>query len=844
MLCSACDAIRTGQHEPWYSIKESGDLVAAYQHHATPAYLHEAADSGCYICRIIWRKLAEDERRALDNTWRSTFLHRLSESYQRLWGVPTTHYSYSLIASSESSISLDLKIRFQFGDAPFWKKIVFRLLPTGEMEEANNDDFGRQLKAPESTVDVKPDQTSGGMPMWTASVQRLVQRWEAECTISHQHCHKPLHASFRPHRILDLSDNKIRLDINPEKRSSQPYATLTHRWPDNASTMPKLSDQNIDEWREEGIDMTILTTTFRDAVHVVRKLGIHFLWIDSLCIQQAGPDCVVDWQCESADMGEIYRNAFLNIQAGRDAQHWDYGLFNSTPDSRVVEPYPLRISRTISKPRTIAQSFHAKVSIDDTFSIIEEDFARDELLGNPINRRGWVLQERLLSHRILHFGAQQVFWECRECLACETFPKGVPKAIPKTMARADTAITKMPTFDHTKLSLAHRVKRRMTASNRTTSPPVIRPCSHSGPTSQPTLLPYFGSLSAHRDLFAWFYLTELYSACSLTYARDKLVAISGLAQIFGSPDFQQKAADVVAHLRTLALPRSGGAVSDFNFDGLDGHVAAHHAHIGSRPEGDYLAGLWRMELIPCLLWHVANGRQVDGSPSERLPDSERAPNWSWASINGLINASIYQNWAQGIDGIMLAEPSYGSTTPLYKSNVWGQVSGGQIQMHGKVVHETYLTWPGHAELDELAHGQGVRAHKSAVTARMVRKVRRNVPSVARVSVLKADVLCYVDDVDEFVRELHHSGAKHEIALLPLVGLQRRRPDWSKTERYVDEIFEWHGLVIKLSIDLTRLESEDGKEEGIGWRLGYFRVRDTRLFKTILDRAEAREITLR
>ncbi|RMD39776.1 hypothetical protein DV735_g5356, partial [Chaetothyriales sp. CBS 134920] len=727
--------------------------------------------------------------------------------------------------------------------------------------------------------------------MWTPSVQHLVQRWEADCTANHQHCtttHRHCLAEhpstgFQPQRILDLSDNKIRLDVEPEKRASKPYATLTHRWPDDVSTMPRLTDKTLHEWQTTEIGMDILTATFRDAVQVVRKLGIRFLWIDSLCIQQDGVGHKLDWQRESVVMGEIYRNASLNIQAGRDSQHWDYGLFNS-PDVRVVEPYPIRLARTVSRPLTTAQSPHNTVSIDGTFLIIEEDFARDELLGNPINRRGWVLQERLLSPRILHFGAQQVFWECRESLACETFPKGVPKVIPKTMARAETAITHSPTFDLANESLTHRVK-RMAESRRTP----YEPAAYSSPA--PALeakhipLPSFGSLSVHRDLFAWFYLTELYSACSLTFTDDKLVAISGLAQIFGSPAFQQKAADVVAHLRTLALPRSGGAVSDINFQDLDEHIAAHHAHIGSRPRGDYLAGLWRMELIPCLLWHVANGRQVDGSLSRRLSGPKQAPHWSWASINGLINASIYQNWAQGIYGTVLAEPSEASTTPVFESNVWGQVSDGMICMHGKVVHEADVIWPSRAKLDELARGEGMRVHKSAVTARMVRKIRRNVPSVARVGVLKADVLCYVDDVQEFVHELHHSGTKHEIGLLPLVGLQRRRPDWGKVEGYTDEIFEWHGLVVKLSnwsksnlsksnsnksnsnksnsnksnsnksnsnksnsssLDLTLLHSSDSDEEeeaSKAWRLGYFRVKDTRLFKLILDKTEEREIIL-
>ena len=44
----------------------------------------------------------------------------------------------------------------------------------------------------------------------------------------------------------------------------------------------------------------------------------------------------------------------------------------------------------------------------------------------PLNRRAWVVQERLLARRVLHFGFQGWFFECYEHEACETFPSGPP----------------------------------------------------------------------------------------------------------------------------------------------------------------------------------------------------------------------------------------------------------------------------------------------------------------------------------------------------------------------------------------------------------------------------------
>ena len=43
----------------------------------------------------------------------------------------------------------------------------------------------------------------------------------------------------------------------------------------------------------------------------------------------------------------------------------------------------------------------------------------------PLSRRAWALQERLLSPHIVHFGRNQLFWECNELRAGETFPQGL-----------------------------------------------------------------------------------------------------------------------------------------------------------------------------------------------------------------------------------------------------------------------------------------------------------------------------------------------------------------------------------------------------------------------------------
>jgi hypothetical protein len=46
----------------------------------------------------------------------------------------------------------------------------------------------------------------------------------------------------------------------------------------------------------------------------------------------------------------------------------------------------------------------------------------DSIKG-PLSARGWTLQERELSPRILHYTKHQVLWECRDCIASETKPE-------------------------------------------------------------------------------------------------------------------------------------------------------------------------------------------------------------------------------------------------------------------------------------------------------------------------------------------------------------------------------------------------------------------------------------
>ena len=255
-------------------------------------------------------------------------------------------------------------------------------------------------------------------------------------------------------------------------------------------------------------------------------------------------------------------------------------------------------------------------------------------------------------------------------------------------------------------------------------------------------------------------------------------------------------------------------------------------------------------------------------------------------MNGLVHASIYQNWTAGIDGTLLAEVSGAETSKTFSNNPWGGVAEGKILLAARVIHQDDVKWPSADELEDLKDVK-VRAHMSEVHASMTRRIKMNSASVARQRILKADVLAFVDDMKEFAGAIRQASfsIRFEVALVPLIGLQRRRADWSRVEGYVDEVFEWHGLVVGLSrkghskkgsptgsqVDLshtltgpsaaagmgamlsaptTPLLGKDKKKRQIGedveWlaeRLGYFRTRDTDVFKYVLERRHEIEIMI-
>jgi hypothetical protein len=79
---------------------------------------------------------------------------------------------------------------------------------------------------------------------------------------------------------IDMAEDPIRL-IEARSDLSEPYIALSHCW---GKTQHATTTKANYHQRLTSIPMQELSKTFQDAVWLTRRLGIKYLWIDSLCI--------------------------------------------------------------------------------------------------------------------------------------------------------------------------------------------------------------------------------------------------------------------------------------------------------------------------------------------------------------------------------------------------------------------------------------------------------------------------------------------------------------------------------------------------------------------------------
>jgi hypothetical protein len=148
--------------------------------------------------------------------------------------------------------------------------------------------------------------------------------------------------------------------------------------------------------------MKDLPKTYRDAAVLTRKLKIRYLWIDSLCIIQ---DDANDWERELANMCSVCRNAHVTIAATAATDCTTGFLYPRNPSQsiRVLPP-----EETLRDSGLIASDLDQVLTM---YARIYPYFSKC-LMRSPLFQRAWTLQEMILSRKVIHFAAGQLFWHC------------------------------------------------------------------------------------------------------------------------------------------------------------------------------------------------------------------------------------------------------------------------------------------------------------------------------------------------------------------------------------------------------------------------------------------------
>lgn len=169
------------------------------------------------------------------------------------------------------------------------------------------------------------------------------------------------------------------------------------------------------EQMKEGILISELPKTFRDAIKIAKSLYVRYLWIDSLCIIQ---DSEEDWAAEAEKMGGVYRKATFTIAAHGSADSSGGCFVAGASRQNGFSTIQGMNKEGVKSDIHIRLSGFREPSRDEGLAHIAKG-NKTKLLPSRLSTRGWVFQERLLSQRTLHYTGSELVFECRAGLQCE-----------------------------------------------------------------------------------------------------------------------------------------------------------------------------------------------------------------------------------------------------------------------------------------------------------------------------------------------------------------------------------------------------------------------------------------
>ncbi|KAJ3522876.1 hypothetical protein NM208_g12679 [Fusarium decemcellulare] len=344
-LCTVCRGVFEGDcSKGWRT-----DL-----HHQSRADFRLAAERGCYICRNIVNS--------------------------REWLDPNSPHNGNEFKYSIKFSGGRFQLSIYSNPDVFRHMWVFKTLPLELCRE-----LSEYYSPPPSHQD--------------DALVKLALQWSTSCEKSHPMCKTAFSSAFYPKRLIEIIDGERAKLVSPNQKPGH-YVAFSHCWGQAHYTTTLLSSNM--HALSQNIRVKTLPKSYQEAIGFCRKLGLRFIWIDSLCIMQDSND---DWKQQAPQMHQVYGNAFLNICAATAAD--SSGTSFTGRDARLLKP--LRV-----EPEWVGHS-------NEPFGLIFDRF-EDDIVSCPLRSRAWVFQEWYLSNRSLILARGQLWWHCRERIASESFP--------------------------------------------------------------------------------------------------------------------------------------------------------------------------------------------------------------------------------------------------------------------------------------------------------------------------------------------------------------------------------------------------------------------------------------
>ncbi|KAI2463826.1 HET-domain-containing protein [Annulohypoxylon bovei var. microspora] len=418
----------------WTDEKPWGD---AYQHHESLEALAQSAKT-CELCAVLYADLSLMDQ-SLHQGWLGLYPFwssgRVGEN--KLKGLFRAGFRASLTKMPWGSSKI--------GSVPLHSFKVCRRGPLKDGEEVPWVDAYRRMPV------VLPTLTP-------EDIARMVAGWQRECREAHANCAKIAVDHELPTRVIDLGESgseTAHLRLYEPQGKKAPYVTLSHCW---GGSIPSITIEANKAARAKTLDPSGLPQNFKDAIQITRALGIRYLWIDALCIIQ---DSKADWFREAGRMSSVYAGAAVVLSA-LDA-----------PASTAGFLAPDRVPLAVLGDAYAVQKVLPELN--------------DYLQTCPLVSRGWCMQERLLAPRLLHFGREQLFWECHSQFLCEDGRSYTGESDGHVMAE------------------------------------FLRIRKHIGVSA---------AKGARLDCGAWYQLLQEYTTRHFTVSTDKLPALAGAAALF------------------------------------------------------------------------------------------------------------------------------------------------------------------------------------------------------------------------------------------------------------------------------------------------------------------------